>query len=120
CFTSALPGILKSFGFEQAVLKNPNTCWGGYTRGHGKELVNWVGPDATPIRSVTRYEIESLKPGSTWETIGAVNSPAYINAALAAGIEHPVGMCLQDAGWHFGPWLNHFREVYQPNVYTTW
>ena len=28
CFTSALPGILSSFGFKYAVLKNPNTCWG--------------------------------------------------------------------------------------------
>jgi alpha-mannosidase len=120
CFTSALPGILKSFGFEQAVLKNPNTCWGGYTRAHGKELVNWIGPDSTAIRCVTRYEIESLKPGSTWETIGNANLPAYINAALGAGIEHPIGMCLQDAGWHFGPWLNHFRDLYQPSVYTTW
>ena len=120
CFTSALPGILKSFGFEQAVLKNPNTCWGGYTRAHGKELVNWIGPDSTPIRCVTRYKIETLKPGSTWETIGNATSPAYINAALGAGIEHPIGMCLQDAGWHFGPWLKHFRDIYQPSVYTTW
>ena len=37
CFTSALPGLLKSFGFNYAVLKNPNTCWGGYTRAHGGE-----------------------------------------------------------------------------------
>jgi alpha-mannosidase len=28
CFTSALPQILKSFGFKYASLKNPNTCWG--------------------------------------------------------------------------------------------
>ena len=44
CFTSALPGILKSFGFKYAVLKNPNTCWGGYTRAFGGELVDWIGP----------------------------------------------------------------------------
>jgi alpha-mannosidase len=45
CFTSALPQILKSFGYKYASLKNPNTLWGGYTRAHGGELVNWVGPD---------------------------------------------------------------------------
>ena len=45
CFTSALPGILKSFGFTHAVLKNPNTCWGGYTRAFG-------GNDDTSLVSV--------------------------------------------------------------------
>jgi len=47
CFTSSLPQILKSFGFRYASLKNPNTCFGGYTRAHGGELVNWTGPDGT-------------------------------------------------------------------------
>ena len=32
CFTSCLPQILKSLGFKYAVLKNPDTCWGGYTK----------------------------------------------------------------------------------------
>ena len=35
CFTGCMPQILKSFGFRYAVLKNPNTCWGGYTRAYG-------------------------------------------------------------------------------------
>ena len=39
CFTSCLPGILKSFGYQYAVLKNPNTCWGGYVAAHGGELI---------------------------------------------------------------------------------
>lgn len=120
CFTSALPGILKSFGFKNAVLKNPNTCWGGYTRAFGGELVNWVGPDGAAIPTVPRYAIESLKPGSTWETIGSANSPEYIRAALAANIAHPVGMCLQDAGWRLGPWLSHAKDVYQPTESTLW
>jgi hypothetical protein len=38
CFTSALPGILKSFRFKHAVLKNPNTCWGGYP---GRTVASW-------------------------------------------------------------------------------
>src|SRR5690606_31181417 len=54
CFTSSLPQILKSFGFKYASLKNPNTCWGGYTRAHGGELVNWIGPDGTSILTSPR------------------------------------------------------------------
>jgi alpha-mannosidase len=120
CFTSALPGILKSFGFKYAVLKNPNTCWGGYARAHGGELVSWVGPDGTVIPTVPRYQIEALKPGSVWETIAAFNLPVYVSAAREAGIAHPIGMCLQDAGWRFGPWLQHGAGAYMPSEYVTW
>lgn len=120
CFTSALPGILDSFGFRHAVLKNPNTCWGGYTRAFGKELVSWIGPDGSAIRTAPRYEVESLKPGSTWETIAAANSTNYVRSALLAGIQHPVGMCLQDAGWRFGPWLARAGHAYEPSEYVTW
>ncbi|HEX4263226.1 MAG TPA: glycoside hydrolase family 38 C-terminal domain-containing protein, partial [Verrucomicrobiae bacterium] len=120
CFTSALPGILKSFGFHEAVLKNPNTCWGGYTRAFGGELVNWIGPDGSSIRTVPRYAIESLKPNSTWETIGAANATNYIESAFQAGIQHPIGMCLQDAGWRNGPWLKEGPQTFQPTEYTTW
>lgn len=118
CFTSALPQILKSFGYQYASLKNPNTCWGGYTRAHGKELVNWIGPDGTAILTSPRYGIESLKPNSTWETIGNGNSKEFVASALADGIENPLGMCLQDAGWRFGPWLK--GDFYKPTTYTTW
>ncbi len=118
CFTSALPGILKSLGFKYAVLKNPNTCWGGYTRAFGGELVNWVGPDGATITTVPRYAIESLNTNTTWKTIASDNVPAYIEAALQAGIAHPVGMCLQDAGWKSGPRLG--KSAYQPSEYVTW
>lgn len=120
CFTSALPQILKSFGFQFASLKNPNTCWGGYSRAFGGELVNWVGPDGTKIITVPRYEIEHLDPHSTWQTIASVNSPEYVNAALKYGITHPVGMCLQDAGWKIGPWLRDGKKTYNPYEYVTW
>jgi alpha-mannosidase len=120
CYTSALPQILKSYGFKYASLKNPNTCWGGYTRAFGGEVVNWIGPDGSKIITVPRYEIELLKPGSTWETIAGGNSVEYIKSALNDGIIHPVGMCLQDAGWSFGPWLNNAKNAYTPSVYTTW
>ena len=118
CFTSALPQVLSSFGFKYASLKNPNTCWGGYTRGYAAELLNWQGPDGTSILTVPRYEFETLKSNSTWETIGNANSPGFVNAAHAFGMLSPVGMCLQDAGWRFGPWLK--KDCYQPTEYTTW
>jgi len=120
CFTSALPQILKSFGYKYASLKNPNTCWGGYTRAHGGELVNWIGPDGTALPTVPRYAIEALKPGSTWETIGNSNSKLFMNAAFAAGIKHPAGFVLQDAGWKGGPYLGAGTDGYQPTVYKTW
>jgi alpha-mannosidase len=120
CFASALPGILKSFGFKYAVLKNPNTCWGGYTGAFGGELVNWIGPDGSAIPAVPRYAIEQLRPGSTWETIANANSPDFVNSAFAAHIEHPIGMCYQDAGWRYGPWLNHVGNYYQPTKSILW
>jgi len=120
CFTSALPQILKSYGFKYASLKNPNTCWGGYTRAFGGELVNWIGPDGTKITTVPRYAIEKLKPLSTWETIASSNSVEYIRNSFKAGIEHPVGMCFQDAGWAYGPWLGNSKNVYTPTIYKTW
>ena len=121
CFTSCLPPVLKSFGYEFAVLKNPNTCWGGYTAAYGGELVNWIGPDGTPILTVPRYVCELLQPGSCWQTIAFGNSPDYIEACLEQGIEHPVGMCLQDAGWRDGPWLRGAqRDHYKPSEYITW
>ena len=119
CFTSALPQILTSFGFENASLKNPNTCWGGYTRAFGGELINWVGPDGTSIPTVPRYEIEALKSNSTWQTIASENTKEYIEAAFQYGIENPIGMCLQDAGWKNGPWLGNLGGKYNA-TYTTW
>lgn len=120
CFTSALPQILKSFGFKYASLKNPNTCWGGYTRANGGELVNWIGPDGTAIRTSPRYAVEDLEPGSNWQTIAWRNHPDFINAAFKAGMPHPTGMTLQDAGWRNGPYLGDGKNIYQPTEYTTW
>ncbi|MFM1941621.1 MAG: hypothetical protein RI897_603 [Verrucomicrobiota bacterium] len=121
CFTSCLPGVLKSLGFEYAVLKNPDTCWGGYTAAHGGELVNWVGPDGTRMVAVPRYACEALEEGSCWQTTAWRNSAEYLAACFEQGIEHPVGMCLQDAGWRGGPWLgsDRVRDGYE-NRYVTW
>lgn len=118
CFTSCLPPVLRSFGFEFAVLKNPNTCWGGYTAARGGELVNWVGPDGSRLLAVPRYASEALQPGSCWQTIAWKNSPEYLRACSDQGIEHPVGMCLQDAGWRGGPWLG--RPGQGASRYVTW
>jgi len=121
CFTSALPTILQSYGYKYASLKNPNTCWGGYTRAFGGELVNWIAPDnSSKLITVPRYAIEALQPNSTWQTISWNNSKQYIDAALKYGIANPVGMCLQDAGWKNGPWLGDGSRSYNPSIYKTW
>jgi alpha-mannosidase len=120
CFTSALPQILTSFGFKYASLKNPNTCFGGYTRPHGGELVNWIGPDGTGIIASPRYSVEKLATKSTWQTIAWNNSAEYVNAALTDGIAHPVGMTLQDAGWKGGPFIGNGVHGNIKSIYTTW
>lgn len=120
CFTSALPQILTSFGFKYASLKNPNTCFGGYTRAHGGGLVNWIGPDGTGIITSPRYAIEKLSPKSTWQTIAWENSGSYIKAAYADGIKHPIGMTLQDAGWKGGPFIGNGDKNGIRSTYTTW
>lgn len=121
CFTSCLPPVLKSFGCEFAALKNPNTCWGGYTTAHGGELVNWIGPDGTALLTVPRYACEALHPKDPWQTIASGNAREYIEACFAQGIAHPVGMCLQDAGWRGGPWLRwSAKNHYQPSESILW
>lgn len=116
CFTSCLPQILQGFGFKYTVLRNPNTCWGGYTSAFGKDLVNWIGPDGTSILAVPRYAIEELSTESTWQTESWTNSNRFIEKGFANDIKYPVGMCFQDAGWNGGPW----HSEYEPTRYTTW
>jgi alpha-mannosidase len=121
CFTSCLPQILKGFGYKFAVIRNPNTCWGGYTSGYGKDLVNWIGPDGTSLLSVPRYECEALSTESTWQTASFGNSKDFIATCFANGIKYPVGMTFQDAGWKHGPWLgNAVKEYYKPSIHITW
>jgi alpha-mannosidase len=123
CFTSCLPGVLRSFGYLYASTKNPDTMWGGYTRAYGGELVNWTGPDGSRLLTVPRYACEDLRPNSTWQSMAWNNSTEYIEKCFASGIKNPVGMCIQDAnwnsGWAKGPWLTPSRS-YQPTVYKTW
>lgn len=130
CFTSALPQILTSFGFKYASLKNPNTCFGGYTRAHGGEKVYWTGPDGSAILTVPRYAIEALSDKSTWQTIAWNNGPDYLQLAHNDGILHPIGMTLQDAGWKGGPfignnanyttWRHYFEQVVNNDSATIW
>lgn len=116
CFTSSLPQILKGFGYKHAVIRNPNTCWGGYTSAFGKDLVNWIGPDGTTIPAVPRYECEELADNSTWQTDSWTNSNEFVATCFANGIQYPIGMTFQDAGWNGGPWGNE----YKPTEYTCW
>ena len=120
CFTSCLPGLLRQLGFKYAVLKCPDTCWGGYTTAYGGELLHWVGPDGTSLLTVPRYACEALEPHSTWQTTAWRNSTPYLDACREAGIKHPAGMCFQDAGWKNGPWLGSGKQIANDSRYTLW
>lgn len=120
CFTSCLPQILKLFGFKYAVLKCPNTCWGGYTAAYGGELVNWIGTDGTSILTVPRYACEKLEANSTWQTTAWGNDEGYLKDCREAGIQHPAGMCFQDAGWKNGPWIGSGKNTKNNSIYVTW
>lgn len=118
CFTSSLPAILKDIGFKYATLKCPNTCWGGYMAPYGGQLVEWVGPDGTAIVTVPRYGCEELESNSVWQTTGWGNRPGYWRACRESGIENPVAMCYQDAGWRNGPWIGHNPRNAQYRLWT--
>lgn len=120
CFTSSLPQILRSLGFRYASLKCPNTCWGGYMAPYGGETVEWTGPDGTSIRTVPRYASEYLQRNSVWQTTAWGNDTTYLNACFRQGIAHPVGMCYQDAGWKFGPWIGSGDSIRNGSRYVTW
>jgi len=125
CFTSCLPAVLTEIGAKYVVLRCPDTCWGGYPANYGGELVNMVGPDGTTVIAVPRPACEELEEGSVWQTASWHNSGRYLDACSLAGIEHPVGMCYQDAGWKNGPWLGknpvrRTRNSLWKNVYTSW
>ena len=120
CFTDCLPAVLRGFGFRYAVLKCPNTCWGGYVRGHGRGVVSWTGPSGDSIPALPRYECEGLVEGSTWQTASWNNSDEYLEACRRAGVRFPAGMCLQDAGWRNGPWIGTGAATAGGSRYVTW
>lgn len=120
CFTSSLPQILSHFGYKYASLKCPDTCWGGYTAAYGGESVNWISSDGSSILTSPRYECEELQENSVWQTTAWANHDNYVEACRKAGIAHPVGMCLQDAGWKNGPWIGYGRRARNQSQYVTW
>ncbi len=120
CFTSSLPQILKQLGYKYATLKCPNTCWGGYAAAYGGELVNWIAPDGSSLLTSPRYECEELYPKSVWQTTAWGNEEEYLTACREAGIEHPIGMTLQDAGWRGGPWIGREGRTRGNSCYVTW
>ncbi|MEX2400194.1 MAG: hypothetical protein WD423_05440 [Rhodothermales bacterium] len=111
CWTSCLPQILRSLGFERAVLKNPGTAWGGYAAAIDAETVHWVGPDGTTIPTAPRYAVEELV--NAWETESVDATPEFAQKCVDHGIAHPVGMMFQDLGWSAHPRVegNHIRYV---------
>ena len=102
CWTSSLPQILMSLGFTQAVLKDPATAFGGYTRGINKSTIFWKGPDGTSIPAVPRYACENLNTDA-WETESCSVTPDFIEKCYKNGIQFPVGNQYQDLGWPAHP-----------------
>lgn len=102
CWTSSLPQILKSFGFTSAVLKDPATAFGGYTRGINKSTIFWKGPDGTSIPAVPRYKCEELNKDA-WETESCSVTRDFIRKCNLNGIINPVGNQYQDLGWPAHP-----------------
>jgi len=107
CYTSCLPTLLPQLGFKYMTLKCPNTCWGGYVRNFGGQFVNLVGPDGTGMTAVPRYACETLEPNSVWQTAGWGNTERYWEACSQAGVQNPIAMTYQDAGWKNGPWIGY-------------
>jgi alpha-mannosidase len=101
CWSSALPQILLSLGFNGAVLKDPGTAWGGYSAGFDADIVNWTGPDGSAIAAVPRYACEELR--KVYETESAYATPEFARKCVAHGIPHPAGMYFQDLGWAAKP-----------------
>ena len=102
CWTSSMPQILRSLGFTQAVLKDPCTAFGGYSRGVDKSILYWRGPDGTSIPAVPRYKCENLNPDA-WETESCSVTSDFIAKCLLNGIKNPAGSQYQDLGWPAHP-----------------
>ncbi|MGC2401421.1 MAG: glycoside hydrolase family 38 C-terminal domain-containing protein [Acidobacteriaceae bacterium] len=101
CWASCLPQILRSLGFDGAVLKDASTAWCGYAAGWDADLVEWAGPDGTPIAAVPRYAMEKLQ--KVYETESIDGTLQFAQRCIAHHIAHPAGMCFQDLGWPAKP-----------------
>lgn len=119
CYTSCLPTLLPQLGFKYMTLKCPDTCWGGYAQNFGGQFVNLIGPDGTGMVAVPRYECEALQTNSVWQTAGWSNNPEYWQTCEEAGIQQPVAMCYQDAGWKNGQWIGYGTDL-KGTEYTLW
>ena len=101
CFTSCLPGILRSLGFVRASLKN-NTVFFGCVAGRDAEVVNWVGPDGSALPAVPRNTFDTRV--SMWDLRSGYAHEDYAREAAKHGIAHPTGCFFQDCGWPAAPW----------------
>ncbi len=88
----------------------PEYLLGGYTNAYGG---NWsLGRRMElPFLLFLAMLARKLEENSTWQTTAWCNEESYLNACRDAGIEHPVGMCFQDAGWKNGPWLGSGKNT---------
>lgn len=123
CWTSSLPQILLSLGFERAALKNPSTAWGGYCEGFDDEIFFWEGPDGSRIPTAPRYACEELL--KAWETESVNGEKDFALKCIEHGIPHPTGMIFQDLGWPSFPRLGGNPDTGTPVLpdhvlHTTW
>lgn len=77
-------------------------------------------PDGSSILTSPRHACEELQKNSVWQTTAWGNEKEYLDACIAYGIAHPVGMCYQDAGWKYGPWIGSGDSIRNNSVYVTW
>jgi len=118
CWTSCLPQVLRSLGFRRAVLKDPSTAFAGTTAGKNVDTLNWVGPDGTTIPAVPRYACE--KGLDAWQTECRVPTVDFVRKCYSSGVNHPVGMQFEDAGWVARPRMLVERKNGPPVTYVTW
>jgi len=116
CFTSMLPQICKKLGFKRMSLKNP-TSWGGYMAKMPGAIVNLYSADGSSLPAVPRYDCEELVSCSATEAAGYdyTSIKGFAAKCIANGIQHPIGMCLQDLGWGARPLIQGI-----PVEYVTW
>lgn len=117
CFTSSLPAVLSSLGFKYCSTKCPDTLFGGWFSQRDAELEWWVGPDGeSRILNSPRNMAATLDTYCAWSSADHSMTRAYVDACLAEGMAHPIGMTYQDAGWDIGPWMDIRPEEEGPFV----
>ena len=102
-FTSCLPQILLSLGYQHVSLFN-STIFAGYSKGVNAPVVRWAGNDGSEILAIPSYPVNEIvkqeNNGSAWWSWHSFFAPPdYVQICNDAGITSPSAMGLQDLGW---------------------